>query len=265
MKIGFIGAGNMATAIIKGLIEKQICSNKDIIASDIIPELLKQREEELNINTTNDNKEVVKDSEIIFLSVKPQIINTILTEIKEEVNDKIVISIAAGIKISQIESILENKKIVRVMPNTPALVGEAAMGFAPNKNLNEEETKIVEDMLNSTGKALKLEEQFLDAVTGLSGSGPAFVASLIEAFTEAGIQNGLKKEVAHELSLKTFQGTAKLLLEKNLEPNKLIEMVSSPNGTTIAGMEILENSNLKEIINKTITKATERSKELSKE
>ncbi|MBT3324326.1 pyrroline-5-carboxylate reductase [archaeon] len=262
MKIGFIGSGNMAKALMKGILDKGISSNEEIISSDIFPEALEFVKKEYSIKTTEDNKEVVRNSEIIFLAVKPQIMNEVLEGIKEEINEQLIVSIAAGVTLKQIEKVLEGKKIIRVMPNTPCLVGEMAAGFSVNEFVNEEELKKIETVLRCSGVAYNLEEKDLDAVTGLSGSGPAFVARLIEAFTEAGIENGLDKDVAYSLSLKTFLGTAKLLEEKGLEAGKLVEMVSSPNGTTVAGREILESSDYKEIIKKTINRAKERSIEL---
>jgi len=203
---------------------------------------------------------------VIFIAVKPQDMENVLEGIKDSVKqDKIIVSIAAGIKISTIEAKLGDRKIVRVMPNTPCLVGEMAAGFTPNKNLREEEITTIEIILNAAGEAIMLKEEMLDAVTGLSGSGPAFVAKLIEAFKEAGKENGLDEETSYSLTLKTFEGTAKLLAKKNMQPSELIKMVSSPKGTTVAGREILDKSDIKEVIKKTIKKATERSKELAKQ
>ena len=150
------------------------------------------------------------------------------------------------------------------MPNTPCLVGEMAAGFAVGKNVKDREIKIVEEILNSAGKAFYLKEELLDAVTGLSGSGPAFVARLIEYFIEAGENEGLGKDIAAELALQTFKGTAKLLQESGMTPDELVKIVSSPGGTTVAGREVLENSDVKDILIKTVKKATERSKELGK-
>jgi pyrroline-5-carboxylate reductase len=259
-RIGFIGAGNMATALIKAVLDSGMA--KDILASDNDKAKL-EAISKLGIKITEDNREVVKSSDIIFLAVKPQVMDGVLEGIKEEVNDdKIIVSIAAGINIAKIGSILGGKKIVRVMPNAPCLVGEMAAGFSVNDKLTEDETKQIEKLLSSAGKAFRLKEGLLDAVTGLSGSGPAFVAYLIQAFKEAGKENGLDDDTAHQLALKTFEGTAKLLAEKDLKPEELIKMVSSPNGTTVAGREILESSDVKEIIKKTIARATERSREL---
>ncbi len=261
-KIGFIGAGNMAFALAKAIKKNKLA--KSIIASDINEERLDFIKKELKINVTNNNKEVIKKSDIIFLAVKPQVIDIVLDEIKNGVKDQLIISIAAGVKLKKLEAKLKNKKIVRVMPNTPCLVGAMAAGFAVGKNVKDKEIQIVEEILNSAGKAFYLKEELLDAVTGLSGSGPAFVARLIEGLIKGGIKSGLNKDVATELALQTFKGTAKLLQESGMTADELVNMVSSPGGTTVAGREILENSDVKDILIKTVKKATQRSKELGK-
>tara|TARA_Y100000310_G_scaffold342230_2_gene444431 strand:+ start:18 stop:812 length:795 start_codon:yes stop_codon:yes gene_type:complete len=264
MKIGFIGSGNMAKALMKGILDKSVCSKDDLVSSDIFPEVLEKIKNELGISVTENNNEVVKNSELIFLAVKPQVMDKVLEGVKEDIGEKIIVSIAAGVQIKQMENVLGDKKIVRVMPNTPCLVGEMAAGYSVNSQLSPEDKEKVKKVLESSGVAFEMEESKLDAVTGLSGSGPAFVARLIESFTEAGVKNGLEKDVAYALSLKTFLGTAKLLEEMKLEPAKLVEMVSSPNGTTVAGREVLESSDYKEVIEKTISRAKERSEELGK-
>ena len=258
-KIGFIGAGNMAFALAKAIKKAKLGS---IIASDIRKQRLNLIKKELQIQVTENNYQVLQKSDIVFLAVKPQVIDFVLDEIKDYVKHHLIISIAAGITIKRLNSKLKNKKIVRVMPNTPCLVGEMAAGFAVGKNVTQADIKIVEKILNSAGKAFLVKEELLDVVTGLSGSGPAFVARLIEAFYQAGIKQGLSKDVSAELTLQTFKGTAALLQGSNLTPDQLVKMVSSPGGTTIAGREILEKSNYKDIIIKTIEQATKRSKEL---
>jgi pyrroline-5-carboxylate reductase len=265
VKIGFIGSGNMAQSLIKAILDKGISDNYGIISSDPDIEKLKAVKKDLDIKVTEDNLEVVKNSNIIILAVKPQEIDKVLNEIKASItNDKIILSIAAGVKISQIETVIGKKKIVRVMPNAPCQVGEMAAGFTPNSNLTEQEISTIEIILGSAGKAFRLKEDLLDAVTGLSGSGPAFVARIIEGFTEAGIDNGLSEEIAYQLTLQTFLGAAKLLMDKKMSPSELIKIVSSPKGTTIAGREILDKSEIKLIIKKTIKTATDRSKELGR-
>ncbi|MFC1769220.1 pyrroline-5-carboxylate reductase [Nanoarchaeota archaeon] len=260
MKLGFIGSGKMASALMKSILNANLVSKDDIVSSDKAQEQLDRIKNDLEIGVTGSNKEVVDKSDIIFLCVKPQDIDSILDEIKEGSEEKLFVSIAAGVKLEKLESKLN--KIVRVMPNTPCMVGEMAAGFAPGKNVNDDEVKQVGEILNAGGVAIQMEEKDLDAVTGLSGSGPAFVAFLIKAFAHAGIEAGLDKKTSRELTIQTFLGTAKLLKESNLCPNELINMVSSPGGTTIAGREVLENSDVEEVVKKTVDAATKRSKEL---
>jgi pyrroline-5-carboxylate reductase len=259
-KIGFIGAGNMAFALAKAIKKGKLA--KSIIVSDIRAERLDFIKKELKIDVTKDNKEVVKRADIIFLAVKPQVIDKILEEIKD--TDKLVISIAAGVRLKKLEGKLKKARVVRVMPNTPCLVGEMAAGFAVGKEVKDKEVKVVEEILSSAGKAFYLKEGLLDAVTGLSGSGPAFVARLMEGLIEGGVKSGLNKDIATELALQTCLGTAKLLIESGLTTEELIKMVSSPGGTTVAGREILENSDVKDVLSKTVKRASERSKELGK-
>ncbi len=260
LKIGFIGAGKMAEAMIKAVINSKI-TNK-IYASDKNKEKLEHIKKEAKINVFSDNKELVNNSDLVFLAVKPQNIDEVLDEIKDNVKNQLIVSIAAGITLSRLESKLKNKRIIRVMPNTPCLVNEMAAGFSLGKHCNDKDAKLIEEILNSAGKAFLLKEDLLDAVTGLSGSGPAFIAYLLEAMIEGGIKSGLNKDIATELALQTAKGTAKLLQETGMTTQELIKAVSSPKGTTIAGREILENSDIKEVLIKTIEKATKRSKEL---
>lgn len=250
----------MAFALAKAIKNADLA--KSIIASDVNKERLDFIKKELKIDVTSDNNEVVKKSDIVFLAVKPQIIDSVLDGIKDA--DRLIVSIAAGVRISKLEGKLKKARIVRVMPNTPCLVGEMAAGFAISNKVTSGEAKVVEEILNSAGKAFLLKEELLDAVTGLSGSGPAFVARLIEAFIEAGQKQGLNKDMATELSVQTFLGTAKLIIESGMSPDELVKLVSSPNGTTAAGREVLEKSDYKDIILRTVDRATKRSKELGK-
>ena len=199
---------------------------------------------------------------MVILAVKPQDVKGVLEGIKNHVGGQIMVSIAAGVKIKSIEAVLGKKKIVRVMPNTPCLVGEMAAGFAPNSQLTKKDGETIKNILDSCGKAFQMEEDLLDAVTGLSGSGPAFVAYLIEAFGEAGAREKLPEKISYDLAVQTFYGTAKLLREKQMSTQELIAMVTSPKGTTAAGREILESSDVKEVIARTVRKAAGRSREM---
>ena len=264
LRIGFIGAGKMAEALIKAVIDSKITHSKNIYASDKNKERLEYIKKETKINVFNDNKKIINNSDIVFLAVKPQNMDEVLDEIKDIVKNQLIVSIAAGITLKRLESKLKNRRIIRVMPNTPCLVGEMAAGFSLGKNCNDKDAKIIEEILNSAGKAFLIKEELLDAVTGLSGSGPAFIAYLLEGMIEGGVKSGLNRDIATELALQTAKGTAKLLQETGMTTQELIKAVSSPGGTTIAGREILESSDVKEILIKTIEKAAKRSKELGK-
>jgi pyrroline-5-carboxylate reductase len=207
-------------------------------------------------------RELAEASEVVFLSVKPQDIQPVLEALHN--TDRLVISIAAGVALAQIESVLTIARVVRVMPNTPCLVAAMAAGYAFGSRLQPQDRDVVKQLLSAAGYAAEMEESLLDAVTGLSGSGPAFVARLIEAFIAAGRGLGLEAEVARDLSIQTFLGTAKLLSETGMEPEVLVDMVSSPNGTTVAGRKVLESSDYAEVLEKTIRAATVRSKELGR-
>lgn len=263
-KIGFIGAGKMAEALIKALLEKKVVSSSSILASDVSSQRLNLLKKQTKIKTTKNNNEVVKKSDIVFLAVKPQNMQNVLAEIKKAVSkNQIIISIAAGIKLKTIENKL-NAKIVRVMPNTPCLVGEMAAGFAVGKSVTNSDKIVVDEILNSAGKAFLLNEKQLDAVTALSGSGPAFFAYLLDTMAKAAVKQGLSKDVAYELAFQTCKGTGKLLQETGINPEELIKMVASPGGTTEAGLKVLNNSEIKKILEKTIAAAVKRSKELGK-
>jgi len=262
--IGFIGAGKMAEALIKAILKAKI--TKSIIASDVSEKRLDYIKKNLNIKVTRSNKEVVKKANVLILAIKPQNMADVLKEIKNDVANKhLIVSIAAGIKIDYIQKQLGDKnRVIRVMPNTPCLVGEMAAGFAAGRYAKDNDIKLVATILNSAGKAFVVCEDMLDAVTGLSGSGPAFMAYILEAMIEGGVKQGLSKDVATELAMQTMKGTGKLLQETGLSPKELIDMVSSPGGTTIAGRKILEKSDVKKILIKTVERATKRSKELGK-
>ncbi len=261
--ISFIGTGNMATALISCIYKNKL-SNK-IIASDHKEEnLVKIKSKFRNIKTTTDNKEAVRNSDIVFICVKPQDIDIVLNEIKGEIKNQLIVSIAAGIKIRHIESILGKKRIIRVMPNINCLVGEMAAGFSAGKYATKNDIKEVEKLLNSAGISFLIKEGLIDALSSISGAGPAFFAYFIEAIAKAGIKNGLQKEMAYKLAAKTALGTGKLLIEKNLSHDELIKMVASKKGVTLAGLKVLNKSKTNKIIEKTINAAIKRSRELGK-
>lgn len=260
-QIGFIGGGNMAEALIKGMLQSNI---KDIMVSELRDERRVYLEKTYNIKTIPDNKEVVKNCNIIILAVKPQNMDDVTAEIAEMItSDKLVVSIAAGITLSYLSSKLKTSKIIRVMPNTPALVQEGMSVLSMCECIHDKEMGFVRDIFMSVGRVLVLPEKYMDAVTALSGSGPAFIALFVENMIDAGITMGLSKENAAELAIQTLIGTARLL-ETGMPPNKLREMVTSPGGTTAAGLKVFEERGLREIVMAVIEAATNRSKELGR-
>lgn len=257
--IGFIGGGNMAEAIIKGIFVKR---GRDIIVSEPVDKRRAYLEETYHVKTTPDNKEVVRNCSIIILAVKPQNMDDVTAEISGVIsNDKIIVSIAAGITLSYLSSRLKTEKIIRVMPNTPALVQEGMSVMSMCECMHDKEIGLIKDIFMSIGILLSLPEKYMDAVTALSGSGPAFIAYFIEAMIEGGVKTGLSKDNATELAVQTLLGTAKLL-DTGISPSKLREMVTSPKGTTAAGLKVFEEKGLKEGVIAAIEAATNRAREL---
>jgi len=264
MKIGFIGCGNMGGALMGSLIKKGICKKKEIYGTDRIPAAMERVQCEFGVRTSPDIATVVAACDFVFLSVKPQDVEKTMAAIKPAwSNSKVLISICAGVQIVTLAALLgPDAKIIRVMPNTPALVGMMAAGYALNANVNEREADVVGRILNAGGIAYRFPEDMLNAVTGLSGSGPAYVAYLIREFAKAGERVGLAPEVSYGLALQTFRGTSQMLLERKMTPNQLIKMVTSPKGTTYAGRQVLESSDVPEVLFKTVKAGTDRSVEL---
>ena len=257
--IGFIGCGKMGCALISSILKS---TNHKIIGSDKSEEYLKNIKKELKIQTTTDNKELAKRSQIIFLAVKPQDMNAVLKEIKPEIKNQLIVSIAAGIPMRKISVALNHNKIIRVMPNTPCLVGAMAAGYSVG-DVSQKESQEIKKILSSAGIAFEVDEEHLDAITALSGSGPAFFAAFIRHFTDAAAKDGLPKDIALKLACQTALGTGKLLLEKNMLPEELIAMVASPGGTTVAGLDVLKKNKFDAILTQTYKAAVQRSRELA--
>ena len=263
-RIGFIGAGKMAGAMVAAILRAKLTEPAQIICSDVADQARQKITQQFAVRVTDDNRQVLENSDVVVLAVKPQNFPQAIENLTDAVRpDHIIISIMAGVRIAALQKHLPGQ-VVRVMPNTACLVGQMAAGFALADNVGQTQAQTVKKILDCAGTAVPVTEQQLDAVTGLSGSGPAFVAFLIESFINAGQASGLPEQVARQLTLDTFAGTAKLLAEWNMPPRELIDMVSSPNGTTVAGRAILEASDVAEVIGKTVARATERSGELGK-
>lgn len=242
MKLGFIGCGNMATAIIGGILKKGIAKPEEIMASATRQSTIQKARESMGINVTLVNREVAAWADILFLAVKPQFMEKMLKEIKDDISEKqLVVSIAAGKTIAWYEErIGGNKKVVRTMPNTPALVGEGMTGVTANHNVTEEDLKHVCEILESFGKAQVVPEHLLDVVVGVSGSSPAYVFMFIEAMADAAVAGGMPRSQAYEFAAQAVLGSAKMVLETQKHPGELKDMVCSPGGTTIGAVCVLE-------------------------
>lgn len=262
--IGFLGTGNMAEALIKGLLHAKVVEPGRIIGSDPRKERCDELTQRFGIRTTTSNLEVVRASEIVVLSVKPQILPTVLDEVAKELKPHaLVISIAAGTPVAAIEARLPaGTRVVRTMPNTPALVGAGATAIAGGGHATPADLDAAKRIFDAVGKTVVLDEEQLDAVTGLSGSGPAYVFLIIEALSDAGVKMGLSRYNAQALAAQTVLGSAKLLLETNEHPGRLKDMVTSPGGTAIAGIATLEAGGLRTTLINAVEAATRRSKEL---
>lgn len=243
MRLGFIGAGNMAQAIIGGVVNAKLIDKTELIASDVNEETLKNVSEKFGINTTTDNTQVAK-ADIIILAIKPIYCQQVIEEIRQYITEKqVVVSIAAGKTLEWLErNFGEGKKIVRTMPNTPALVGEGITAVCPNTLVTKEELEQVCTILNSFGKAEVIHENIMDAVVAVSGSGPAYVFLFIEAMADAAVAEGMPRAQAYQFAAQTVLGSAKMVLETGKHPAELKDMVCSPGGTTIDAVRVLEQT-----------------------
>ncbi len=263
MKIGFVGAGNMGQAVIKGLIKSGF-AQKDLVAITKSADSSKKIASEFNIYASN-KIEDIKDCEVVFIGVKPQNINEVLPEIKKSLqNNALLISMAVGVKTESIEKIFENKvKVIRAMPNTPALVGKGVTGLAKGKNATENDLDVAKKLFLGVGKVVVVEENLIDVVAAASGSGPAYYFYVTEAITQAAIDLGLSKDVAQVLVNNTFIGAAHLFENSNEDVSDLRNKVTSPKGTTLAALENLDKNNFKEIWKQALTAAIKRASEIS--
>ena len=263
--IGFIGAGNMAETLIGGLINSNQSKPENIICSDVRKSRLIELEKQFRVQTTTDNIAIVKASEIIIYAVKPQIIAEVLKETAGTLDmSKLIISIAAGVPMVAIETLLQKDlRLIRSMPNVCVAVNEGATAIAAGAHAKTEDIDMAMAIFNSVGRCIFLKENhLLDAVTGLSGSGPAYIFLIVDALADAGVKMGLSREDARELSSQTVLGAAKMLLETKIHPGQLKDMVTSPGGTAIAGLHTLEKGGIRTTLINGVEAATLRSKEL---
>jgi pyrroline-5-carboxylate reductase len=264
LTVGFVGGGNMGEALIKGLLGANLVPAGSIHATDVRLDRLKQLDRQYGIQVSSDNAELVRRSDIVILAVKPQIMDAVLKEIAPALTrKKLLISVAAGVSTSKIRAVLhKDARLIRVMPNTPALVLEGVTAIAKADGLEPDDLDTAGEIFSAVGRVVVLDEALMDAVTGLSGSGPAYVAVVIESLADGGVRMGLDRITAMTLATQTVLGAARLLLETGLHPGALKDMVSSPGGTSIAGIAALEEGGIRTTFIKAVERATERSREL---
>ena len=263
LKIGFLGAGKMATALAKGFIHSKIITARQVTASDVFAPARAAFAKEIGRATTA-NAEVVKFANVLILAVKPDQVACVLQEIRGHfTGDHLLISIAAGVPLAKLEAALDaGARVIRVMPNTPALVGASASAFATGRAATTADAQLAQKLFSSVGLALPVKESLLDAVTGLSGSGPAYACLMIEALSDGGVAAGLPRDIATRLAAQTLLGTARMVLETGLHPGVLKDMVASPGGTTIDGLHELEKGKVRGALMNAVRAAADKSKKL---
>ena len=263
-KIGMLGGGNMAGALIRGLLASKRVEPDQIRASDVRKERLAELEREFAIRTHANNHELVAWANLLVVAVKPQVIDRVLDQIAPLIpKDTLVVSIAAGVPLRALEARLpETVRVVRAMPNTAAIVLAGATGIAPGSRATDADVALARELFDATGRCVVLDETLIDAVTGLSGSGPAYVMLMIEALADGGVKVGLHRDTALLLAAQTVFGSAKLLLDTGEHPGRLKDMVTSPGGTAIAGLHTLESGGLRRTLIDAVDVATRRAQEL---
>jgi len=264
LKIGFLGAGKMATALAQGFVRAEMVFPREIIAADPFDTARKHFTAETGAKTVAVNLEVAQAAPILILATKPDQAAAALAEISGAFTKKhLLISIAAGVTLAKLEKNLPaGARVIRVMPNTPALVGEGASAFALGKNATAADGELAKKLLSAVGIAMQVKESLLDAVTGLSGSGPAYVYQFIEALSDGGVAAGLPRDIATKLAAQTVLGGAKMVLETGQHPGALKDQVTSPGGTTIEGLHALEKGKMRATVMSAVRAATEKSKKL---
>jgi pyrroline-5-carboxylate reductase len=265
-RIGFLGAGKMATALARGWLAAGLVTSDRVLAGDPLPQARDAFRGETGVAAADDNRAVVGKSELLVLAVKPQDAAAVLAEVRPLLAPHhCVVSIVTGVTLRQLaEALGASCRLVRVMPNTPCLLGASASAYAPAETATAEDVRLVDRLLGAVGRAVRLPEKLLDAVTGLSGSGPAFVYVTIEALSDGGVRVGLPRDIATLLAAQTVLGAARMVLETGLHPGALKDMVASPGGTTIAGLHALERGGLRAALMDAVEAAARRAAELGK-
>lgn len=264
MKTGFIGCGNMATAMVRGILKGQKALPEEILVSRRHMEPLQQLQQELGIGITTDNKEVAAFSDVLFLAVKPQFYAETIREIRDDVRENtIVVSIAPGKTLDWLtEQFGRPMKLVRTMPNTPAMVGEGMMGICPAATVTEEELQVVRELCSGFSRTEMVTENLMDVVVSVSGSAPAYVFMFIEAMADAAVADGMPRKSAYTFAAQAVLGSAKMVLETGMHPGELKDMVCSPGGTTIEAVRVLEEKGLRSAVIEAMKVCTKKSRDM---
>jgi pyrroline-5-carboxylate reductase len=264
LTVGFLGAGKMATALAKGFVRAGLLGPEQLLASDPVERARGSFSEELGTRAVNSNQEVLQFAPVIVLAVKPDQVDEVLADVHTYFTENhLLISIAAGVTLARLEDSLgRHARVIRVMPNTPALVGASATAFALGKSATAEDGELVNRLFAAVGLAVPVKEPLLDAVTGLSGSGPAYIYMMIEALSDGGVAAGLPREIATQLACQTVLGSAKMVLDTGIHPALLKDMVASPGGTTIEGIYQLEKGNFRGTVMNAVWAASNKSRKL---
>lgn len=264
MKIGFIGCGNMASAMISGILKKGIVEKGDIIASNTTEASSARTKEKLGIRTTTDNLEVVRSSDIVFLAVKPYLYATVLSQVKEALSpEQIVVSMTPGKTLQWLDEQLGGgHKVVRIMPNTPILVGEGISGACHNEKVTEADFEKISTILNGFGKMRVVAESLMDVVSAVGGSSPAFVYMFIEAMADAAVAAGMPRAQAYDIAAQAVYGSAKMVLETGKHPGQLKDEVCSPAGSTIQGVRVLEEKGMRSAVIEGLLASIEKARSL---
>ena len=265
--IGFIGAGRMAAALARGFVDSGLVAPENLIASDPVPAGRKAFGQAVGCETTDSNADVLAKAKVIFLAFKPHQLDEATETVRDQFDGSyLVISILAGVRLAKLDEACGGlARLVRVMPNTPALVGEGACGYALGQAATSDDGELVKRLLCAVGVAYEVKESLIDAVTGLSGSGPAYGYTIIEALSDGGVAAGLSRDIATRVAAQTMLGAAKMVLETGKHPGELKDMVCSPGGTTIEGVHELEEGGVRNALINAVRSATERAVELGQE
>jgi pyrroline-5-carboxylate reductase len=263
-RLGFIGAGKLAGSVIRGLTRAKFCSPAEIIAAEPSEQTRAALQTETGIKTTTENAEVAEKAEVIFLGVKPAVVLTALREISADLDKKIVISLAAGVRISSMEK-MATARFMRALTNTPSAICRAATAIARGTRTTNEDIDFARQIFRAIGVVVEIPEDQIDVVTALSGSGPAFVYTVIEALAHGGSKMGLSDDVALELATQTVLGAAQIALESKMSPEELRKMVVTPGGTTAAGLAVMEKMKTSESLIAAVEAATKRAEEMARE